>query len=258
VHTYHHPPPLPSTLSGLLKSPVEKMKSGSGIGSRSRAATAKSETSLSSEMNNNNNTGGGGGREQSSPSKSPSKKKKGSAADQNNNKSNFDEVTHDRLFRIADDKIETSDNFLVKTKNNRIIRVMLSDYDELDDSRINVSDLRKLLFLKPAIAELLYEEMLEIGLVEEEWQPTEDDEDEDTEDQNTHVETEVEEDETEIGTPRSTMNFSPDRRPTAHGQGNDKRVLETRKSSEKDENESRFGDEEDSGEGLHRMDSADL
>jgi hypothetical protein len=253
VHTYHHPPPLPSTLSGLLKSPVEKMKSGGGIGSRSRAATAKSETSLSSEMNNNT------GREQSSPSKSPSKKKKGPTADQNNKKdSNFDEVTHDRLFRIADDKIEQSDNFLVKTKNNRIIRVMLSDYDELDDSRINVSDLRKLLFLKPSIAELLYEEMLEIGLVEEELQ-TEDEEDEDTEGEHTHVETEVEEDETEIGTPLSTMN-SPDRRPTAHAHGNDsnKRVLETRKSSEKDENDSRFGDEEDSGEGLHRLDSADL
>lgn len=63
-----------------------------------------------------------------------------------------------------------NDNFVITlpAPTNAPMRVMISDYDEFDDERLTAKDMRKLLFSKPAIAELLYEAMLDIGLVDEE------------------------------------------------------------------------------------------
>ena len=126
---------------------------------RSRTATADA-TELASPSKED-------GKE--SPNKKNNNKGKGTQDNltTNNNQKDFDEITRDKLFRIADENVEQSDNFLVKTKNNRLIRIMISDYEEIDDPRLAIGDLRKLLYLKPSIAELLYEEMLDAGLVEE-------------------------------------------------------------------------------------------
>lgn len=63
-----------------------------------------------------------------------------------------------------------NDNFIIKLPppTNAPMRVMISDYDEFDDDRLTAKDMRKLLFSKPAVAELLYEAMLDVALVDEE------------------------------------------------------------------------------------------
>ncbi len=134
------PPPLPTTLSNLLGS------SSKGKSTRGRTASGKSDNDFSTM--------------------SPSPNKKGVQKDSTGKSKELDELTRDKLLHIADDNVEQSDNFLIKTKNDRIIRIMISDYEEFEDRRLVPSDLRKLFFTNPSIAELLYEEMLEAGLVE--------------------------------------------------------------------------------------------
>lgn len=135
----------------------------------------------------------------SSPSrkgtKSPSKLSKSSPL-QSKAKENSDEITRDKLLHIADENVEQSDNFLIETKAHRLIRVMISDYQEFEDHRLTPEALRKLFYLKPSIAELLLEEMLDSGLIEgvEGEEGEEDgDEEEGNEDE------EAEEEETSVG-----------------------------------------------------------
>lgn len=134
------PSPLPTTLSNLLGSSTK------GKSSRGRTASGKSDNDFSTM--------------------SPSPNKKGVQKGSAGKSKELDELTRDKLLHIADDNVEQSDNFLIKTKNDRIIRIMISDYEEFEDRRLIPSDLRKLFFTNPSIAELLYEEMLEAGLVE--------------------------------------------------------------------------------------------
>jgi hypothetical protein len=188
---------------------------------------------------------------------------------------NNDALTHDKLFHIADENVEQSDNFLVKTSSNRLVRIMISDYEDFDDNRLNPNDLRKLFYLKPSIAELLYEEMLEAGLVEEASDEEEVDERETTENEETSRRGE---DDSERGSasesefsrkPFSSPAASPDRRPTATTttaaaaipvhETNEVRRRSTKKMEEVHHpvltNSNDDGDEEDE---LHNLEDFDL
>lgn len=208
--------------------------------SRSRTATGADITELQNEP---------------SPKKKPSSQQT----------TDIDEITRDKLFRIADENVEQSDNFLVKTKNNRIIRIMISDYEEFEDERLQAPELRKLLYLKPSVAELLYGEMLEAGLVDEE-PPSEEEEDEqDDLDSTSKPENKSQpiEDDDELPPPPIHDPQSPLPTSVSFTSGNsspEKRGATSRANSmkmpdSKIENEE-IDDEEDSD--LHRMDSNDL
>ncbi len=89
-----------------------------------------------------------------------------SSSSTNNNQEDIPELFKDKSAAA----LFQNDNFVIKLPppTNAPMRVMISDYDEFDDDRLTAKDIRKLLFSKPAVAELLYEAMLDVALVDEE------------------------------------------------------------------------------------------
>lgn len=79
-------------------------------------------------------------------------------------------IANDKMLKLGLDNVAQSDSFLVPAVSTKggLIRVMISDYDEFDDRRLNPQAVRQLLYANPAVAELLYDAMIDEGLVEEE------------------------------------------------------------------------------------------
>lgn len=75
------------------------------------------------------------------------------------------------LHNLIHDSVDKSDNFAVNS-NGRVISVMISDSDYLGDDRIRPSDLRKLLYRRPEIAGILYDCLVEEGIVKDIQAPT--------------------------------------------------------------------------------------
>lgn len=76
----------------------------------------------------------------------------------------MDALTEDKLLHIGHSKIAHSDNFLVQLPEGGLVRIKISDHEELNDRRIQPRDLRKILHEKPSIAGILFEAMLELGI----------------------------------------------------------------------------------------------
>lgn len=77
----------------------------------------------------------------------------------------IDALTEDKLLHIGHNKVAQSDNFLIKLPEGALMRIKISDDAELNDRRINIGELRKLMFDNPSIAGLLYEAMIECNIV---------------------------------------------------------------------------------------------
>eukprot|EP00981_Chlorochromonas_danica_P015277 scaffold11522_cov239-Ochromonas_danica.AAC.4 len=124
-----------------------------------------------------------------------------SASDVQNRKSRDDAFSQHRLHNLNHDSVRQSADFLVKGGDGRYVRVLLGEYEEFDDSRLTVGDLRELFHRKPDLARLMADILYEEGLEEvQEDLPTElleDDQDED--DQGHDIEAEEGEDEDNAG-----------------------------------------------------------
>lgn len=77
------------------------------------------------------------------------------------------ESADDKLFHIAHDSVAQSDNFLIKTADGGSLRIKIDDNEIFEDPRLTSSDLRVLFYNKPALAELIYDAMIDAGIVSE-------------------------------------------------------------------------------------------
>lgn len=82
-------------------------------------------------------------------------------------------VTEHRLRNLNHDSIRQSSDFMVKASGGQIVHVLLKEYEEFDDRRLKVADLRELFYSKPHIAQLIADSLYEAGLVDEEPRPAE-------------------------------------------------------------------------------------
>lgn len=72
----------------------------------------------------------------------------------------------ERLLSTLHEHVEESENFVVSAAGGQF-RIMISERDKLGQSRVGVNDLKKLFLHKPEIAAILYDTMVEEGIVEE-------------------------------------------------------------------------------------------
>lgn len=73
----------------------------------------------------------------------------------------------ERLLSTLHEHVEESENFVVTAPDGGQFRIMISEQDKLGQSRVHGTDLKKLFLHKPEIAAILYDTMVEEGIVEE-------------------------------------------------------------------------------------------
>jgi hypothetical protein len=140
------PPPPPSTISKVLKG-----ANGAATPTAERGRARSNSNPLAAAK---------------SPLKSNTSGKSKMTATEltTSSETGMDALTEDKLLHIGHSKIAHSDNFLIKLPEGGLVRVKISDHEELNDRRIQPKELRKILHEKPAIAGILFEAMLELGI----------------------------------------------------------------------------------------------
>lgn len=141
------PPPPPSTISKVLKS--TSGPPATPTAERGRTRSNSNPVAMAK-----------------SPLKSNTSGKSKMTATELTTDTGMDALTEDKLLHIGHSKIAHSDNFLVKLPEGGLVRVKIADHEELNDRRIQPRDLRKILYEKPAIAGILFEAMLELGIAQ--------------------------------------------------------------------------------------------
>eukprot|EP01038_Epipyxis_sp_PR26KG_P014795 gene14795-19879_t len=132
-----------SKMSSPVKSPQKKQNLQSSLSLQSQQ--------LSSDNNNSNNNTSFLGKILSDTNAIITNKPL-SIPTNNNNKSKQKDY-----FNLIHDNVEKKDMFSVYASDGLLINIMINNDDDLHDNRIKHSDLRKLLYNRPDLAELLYE-----------------------------------------------------------------------------------------------------
>ena len=71
----------------------------------------------------------------------------------------------EKLLNTLHERTEDSESFVVTTADGGQFRVMVSDTDSLAEGKVVPGDLRRLLLYKPELAAVLYDTMVEDGIV---------------------------------------------------------------------------------------------
>ena len=71
----------------------------------------------------------------------------------------------EKLLNTLHERTEDSESFVVTTADGGQFRVMVSDTDSLAEGKVVPGDLRRLLLYKPELAAVLYDTMVEEGIV---------------------------------------------------------------------------------------------
>ena len=71
----------------------------------------------------------------------------------------------EKLLNTLHERTEDSESFVVTTSDGGQFRVMVSDTDSLAEGKVVPGDLRRLLLYKPELAAVLYDTMVEEGIV---------------------------------------------------------------------------------------------